>query len=159
MLKLKLQNWPPDVKNWLTGKDGCWERMKAEEKGTNRGWDGWMASLSRWTWVWESFGSWWWTGKPGMLQSMVSQRVRYDWATELTELSTALPTRVRPSFSTISPSHQQAYTSLLASSNRGQTEEARRTTILQQLETKSHYRKLIRMKKQKVLPQIFEGTR
>ena len=64
-----------------------------------------------------------------------------------------------PVIPTISPSHQQAYTSLLASSNRGQIEEAKRTTILQQLETKSHYRKLIRMKKQKVLSQIFEGTR
>ena len=44
--------WPPDVKNWLIGKDWCWERLKAEGKGDNRGWDGWMASPNQWTWVW-----------------------------------------------------------------------------------------------------------
>ena len=49
----------------------------------NRGWDGWMASLARWTWVWVSSQSWWWTGRPGVLQSMESQRVRHDWAPEL----------------------------------------------------------------------------
>ena len=47
------------------------------------GWDGWMASLTRWTWVWASSGSWWWTGKPGVLQSMELQRVEHDWTTEL----------------------------------------------------------------------------
>ena len=54
-------------------------------EGDSRGWNGWMASPTQWTWVWASFRSWWWTGKPGMLQSMRSQRVwlRYDWATEL----------------------------------------------------------------------------
>ena len=61
----------------------CWERLKAEGEGDNRGLDGWMASLTQWTWVWASSGSWWWTGKPGMLQSMGSQRVRHDWANEL----------------------------------------------------------------------------
>ena len=46
--------------------------------------DGWMASLTQWIWwVWVNCGSWWWTGRPGVLQSMGSQRVRYDWATEL----------------------------------------------------------------------------
>ena len=48
-----------------------------------RGWDGWMASLTRWTWVWVNFGSWWWTGRPGVLRFMGSQRVGHDWATEL----------------------------------------------------------------------------
>ena len=48
-----------------------------------KGWDGWMASPTWWTWVWVSSGSWWWTGKPGVLQSMGSQRVGLDWATEL----------------------------------------------------------------------------
>ena len=62
--------WPPDAKNWLFGKDWCWERLKAGEEGDDRGWDGWMASLTQWTWVWVSSGSWWWTGRPGMLQSM-----------------------------------------------------------------------------------------
>ena len=57
--------------------------MKAGGEGDDRGWDGWMASLTRWTWVWASSGSWWWTGRPGLLQSMGSQTVRRDWATEL----------------------------------------------------------------------------
>ena len=70
--------WPPDARTDPdAGKD--WRR---EEKGKNRGWDGWMASLMQWTWVWVSSRSWWWTGKPGVLQSMGSQRVRQDWATE-----------------------------------------------------------------------------
>ena len=51
--------------------------------GDDRGWDGWMASLTRWTWVWVNSGSWWWTGRPGVLRFMESQRVRHDWATEL----------------------------------------------------------------------------
>ena len=67
--------WLPDVKNWLIGKDPDGEK--------NRGWDGWMASLTWWTWVWASSGSWWWTGKPGVLQSMGLQRVRHGWVTEL----------------------------------------------------------------------------
>ena len=50
-----------------------------------RGWDGWMASMTRGTWVWVNSRSWWWTGKPGMLQFMGSQRVRHDWATKLTD--------------------------------------------------------------------------
>ena len=53
----------------------CWERLKAEGEGDDRGWDGWMTSLTWWTWVWVSSGSWWWTGKLGVLQSMGSQRV------------------------------------------------------------------------------------
>ena len=65
----------------------CWERLKAGDRD-DRGWDGWMASLTRWTWVWASSRSWWWTGKPGVLQSTGLQRVRQDWATELTELRT-----------------------------------------------------------------------
>ena len=65
----------------------CWERLKARGEGDNRGWDGWMASPVQWTWVWINSGSWWWTGRPGVLQSMGSQRVRHDWATELNWLS------------------------------------------------------------------------
>ena len=57
--------------------------MKAGGEGDDRGRDGWMASPARWTWVWASSGSWWWTGRPGVLQSMGSQRVRGDWVTEL----------------------------------------------------------------------------
>ena len=60
----------------------CWKRLKVGE-GDERGWDDWMASPTRWTWVWVSSGSWWWTGKPGVLQFMVSQRIGHDWVTEL----------------------------------------------------------------------------
>ena len=62
----------------------CWEGLGAGREGNDRGWDGWMASPTRWTWVWVNSGSWWWTGKPGVLRFMGSQRVRHDWATELT---------------------------------------------------------------------------
>ena len=67
----------------------CWERLRAGEEADDRGWDGWMASPTQWAWVWVSSGSWWWTGRLGMLQSMGSQRVGHDWATELnwTELN------------------------------------------------------------------------
>ena len=66
--------WPPDAKSWLTGKDldagKDWGQVGEEG---NRGWDGWMASLTQWTWVWANYGRWWRTGKPGVLQSMESQ--------------------------------------------------------------------------------------
>ena len=76
--------WPPDGKNWLIWKDpGAWERLKVGGKGDDRGWDGWMASPTWWTRVWVSSRSWWWTGKPGVLQSMGLRRVGRDWATEL----------------------------------------------------------------------------
>ena len=67
----------------------CWEGLGAGGEEDDRGWDGWMASLTQWTWVWVNSGSWWWTGRPGVLQFMGSQRVRHDWATELnwTELN------------------------------------------------------------------------
>ena len=61
----------------------CWERLKVGGEGDNRGWDGWMASPTWLTWIWASSRCWWWTRKPGILQSMVSQRVRHEWATEL----------------------------------------------------------------------------
>ena len=66
----------------------CWERLKAGGEGDNRGWDGWMASPTWRTWVWVNSRSWWWTGRPGMLRSMGSQRVGHDWATELNWLLT-----------------------------------------------------------------------
>ena len=59
----------------------CWGKLKGE--GDNWGWDGWMASLTQWTWVWVNSRSWWWTGRPSVLQSMGSQRVRHDWENEL----------------------------------------------------------------------------
>ena len=62
------------LKNWCFWTSG---------EGEDRGWDGWMVSPTQWPWVWANSGSWWWTGKPGVLQSVGSQRVRHDWATEL----------------------------------------------------------------------------
>ena len=61
----------------------CWERWKAGGEGDKRGGEDWMASPTQRTWVWVNSGSWWWTGRPGVLQSMGSQRVGHDWATEL----------------------------------------------------------------------------
>ena len=76
-----LATWCEELTHWK--RTWCWERLKAGGEGDDRGWDGWMASPTRWPWVWVSSGSWWWTGKPGVLQSMGSQRVGHDWATEL----------------------------------------------------------------------------
>ena len=83
--------WLPDVKNWILGKDPDAVRLKLGGEGDHRGWDCWMVSLTQWTWVWVGSRSWWWTGKPGVLQSMGSQRVGHDWATDLnwTELKLA----------------------------------------------------------------------
>ena len=78
-----LATWCKELTNWK--RPWCWERLKAGRKGDDRGWDGWMASPTQWTWVWVIFGSWWWTGKPGVLQSRGLQRVGQDWVTELTD--------------------------------------------------------------------------
>ena len=61
----------------------CWEGLGAGGEGDDRGWDGWMASLTRWLWVWVNSRSWWWTGRPGVLWFMGLQRVGHNWATEL----------------------------------------------------------------------------
>ena len=66
----------------------CWEGLGAGGEGDDRGWDGWMASLTRWMWVWVNSWSLWWTGRPGVLRFMRSQRVGHDWGTELTEWPT-----------------------------------------------------------------------
>ena len=76
-----LATWCEELTHWK--RPWCWERLKSGGEGDDRGWDGWMASLTQRTWVWVGYGSWWWTGKPGLLQSMGSQRVRHDWVTEL----------------------------------------------------------------------------
>ena len=84
MLKLKLQSlatWCKELTQWK--RPWSWGRLKAGGEGIDRGWDGWMASLTQWTWVWMNSGSWWWTGRPGVLQPKGSQRVRHDWATEV----------------------------------------------------------------------------
>ena len=84
MLKLKLQ-CSGHLMRRLTHRKRlwCWEGLGAGGEGDNRRWDIWIASPTRWTWVWVNSRSWWWTGKPGVLQSMGSQKVRHDWATEL----------------------------------------------------------------------------
>ena len=86
MLKLKLQHFghlrrraDSFEKTLMVGK------IEGRRRRDDRGWDGWMASLTQWAWVWVNSRSWWWTGRPGALQSMGSQRVRHDWVTELTE--------------------------------------------------------------------------
>ena len=75
--------WPPHVELTHWKRPWCWEGLGAGGEGDNRGWDGWMASLTRWTWVSVNSRSWWWTGRAGMLQFMGSQRVGHDWVTEL----------------------------------------------------------------------------
>ena len=66
----------------------CWKRLKVGGEGDDRRWDGWMASPTRWTWVWASSRIWWWTGKTGVLQSTGSQRAGHDWVTELNQIYT-----------------------------------------------------------------------
>ena len=76
--------WPLNVEELTHLKRlWCWERLKAGGDRDDRGWDGWMASLTLWIWIWVNSGSWWGTGRPGMLWSMGSQRIGHDWATEL----------------------------------------------------------------------------
>ena len=75
-----LATWCKELTHWK--RPWCWERLRAGGERDGRGWDGWMASLTQWTWVWVNSRTWW-TGKPGMLKSMGSQRVRHDWATKL----------------------------------------------------------------------------
>ena len=83
ILKLKLQYFCHLMQRPIHWKrPRCWERLKAGE-GDDRGWDGWMASLTQWTCIWVNSGRWQWTGSPGVLQSMGSQKVGHDWATEL----------------------------------------------------------------------------
>ena len=85
MLKLKLQYfghlmWRADSSE----KTLMWERLRAGGEGNERGWDGWMASPTQWTWVWVNSGSWWWTGRPGVLRFMGSQS--RTWLSDWTEL-------------------------------------------------------------------------
>ena len=84
MLKLKLQYFGHLMRRVDSlERLWCWEGLGAGGEGDARGWDGWMASLTRWTWVWVNSGSWWWTGRPGVLRFMGSQIVGHDWATDL----------------------------------------------------------------------------
>ena len=83
MLKLKLQYFDQLIRRTHWKRSWCWERLKAGGEGDDRGWDSWMASVTQRTWVWVNSGSWWWTGRPGVLWFMGLQRVRHDWVTEL----------------------------------------------------------------------------
>ena len=76
-----LATWCKELTHWK--RPWCWERLRAGREGDDRGWDGWMISLPRWTWVWVDSSSWWWTGRSGVLRFMGSQKVGHDWATEL----------------------------------------------------------------------------
>ena len=96
MLKLKLQYF-----GYLMRRADSLEKtlmlgkLKGGGEGDDRVWDGWMASWTKWTWVWVSTRSWWWTGRPGMLKSMASQRVRHDWSTKLDWTETLSETHIR----------------------------------------------------------------
>ena len=84
MLKVKLQylaTWCEKLTHLK--RPWCWERLRPGGVGDDRGWDGWMASPTWWTWVWVNSGSWWWTGRPGVLWFMGQQRVGRDWVNEL----------------------------------------------------------------------------
>ena len=83
-----LPTWCKEMTHWK--RHWCWERLRAGGEGDDRGWDGCMASLTQWTWVWMDSGSWWWTGRPGVLWFMGSQRIGHDWVTELNWLKTNL---------------------------------------------------------------------
>ena len=76
-----LATWCEELTYWK--RPWCWERLKAGGEADDRGWDGWMASPTQWTWVWLNSRIWWWTGKSGMLQSVGSQRVGHNWMTSL----------------------------------------------------------------------------
>ena len=80
-----LATWCKELTLWK--RPWCWERLKVGGEGDDRGWDGWMASPTQWTWVWVNSGSWWWTGRPGLLQSVGSQRDGHNWVTELMDCS------------------------------------------------------------------------
>ena len=89
MLRLKFQYfgpWCEELTHWK--RPWCWERLRAGGEGHDRGWDVWMSSSTWWTWVWVNHGSWWLTGRPGILWFMGSQRVRHNWATELNWIET-----------------------------------------------------------------------
>ena len=76
-----LATWYKELTHWK--RPWCWERLRAGGEGYDSGWDGWMASATQWTWVWVDSGSWWWTGRPGVLWFMGLQKFGYVWVTEL----------------------------------------------------------------------------
>ena len=90
-LKLKLQYFGHLLHLLHLKISRCWERLRTGGEGDDRGWDGWMASLTQWTWVWVNSGSWWWTGRPGVLWFMgLQSRTRLSNGTELNDYRKAL---------------------------------------------------------------------
>ena len=81
-----LATWCEKLTQWK--RPWCWARLKAGGKGDDRGWDGWIVSLTQWIWVWANSGRYWRTGKPDVLPSMGSQRVRQDLVTEQQQIMT-----------------------------------------------------------------------
>ena len=99
ILKLKLQYfghlmWRADSFE----KTLMLERLRAGGELDDKAWDGWMASPTQWTWVWVDSSSWWWTGRPGVLRFLGLQRVRHNWATELTNSQETIPNMVKVLF-------------------------------------------------------------
>ena len=97
MLKLKpntLTSWCRELTHLK--RPWCWERLRAGGEGDDRGWDGWMASLTQWTWVWLGSGSWWWTGRPDVLRFMGLQRVEHNWMTKLNWIPSSLAAESTP---------------------------------------------------------------
>ena len=76
-----LATWCKELPHWK--RPWCWERLKAGGGGDDRGWDDWIVSPTQWSLVWVNSESWWWAGRPGVRQSIGSQRIGHDWATEL----------------------------------------------------------------------------
>ena len=98
--------WPPDATSWLIWIDpDAGKKLTAGGEGGDWGWDGWRSSLTRWTWAWVNSGSWWWTGRPGVLRFMVSQRIRHDWATELNWYSWVLSQNMKAMLVLLSVEH------------------------------------------------------
>ena len=91
-----LFTWYKEMTHWK--RPWCQESLRAGREVDERGRDGWMASLTWWPWVWVSSRSWWWTGKPGVLQSMGSQRVRHDWVTEMNSFWTLIQIHLKTKF-------------------------------------------------------------
>ena len=104
MLKLKLQYFGHLMRRADSFEKTLMKRPKrsrAGGEGDDRGWDGWMPSLTQWTWVWVNSGNWWWTGRPVMLQFMGSQRVRHNWVTELNQTELLLGRKVMTNLDSI----------------------------------------------------------
>ena len=85
--------WPSHAELTHWNRPWCWEGLGAGGEGHDRGWAGWMASLTQWTWFWVNSESWWWTGRPGLLWFIGSQRVRHDWAIELNWIESCCNTK------------------------------------------------------------------